>query len=167
MIRLVPRAPQACVAFHLRDGMAGHVDMGSGYFETTREPTARCGHLQMREAGGANGTGLIEYGSTARDMSSYPWFVQRWRGQIMQATFGKGWRLLVPMVQRPGFRVVAFAKDLEIQSFERGTGFHFSCARGLEGGLERILLAGVCNNVQILEVDFRRTWNREKDVACV
>ncbi|CAN8076617.1 unnamed protein product [Agarophyton chilense] len=151
MLRILMGAPRGFLFYRTAKGTAGYIDMlgkESGEHITPAHPPVFADSSQVS----LGETGLQSYG-TLRQSYDLSWHVRRRLGDVVCGAHGTGWRAIFPQTFRSSFEVILFGHGRPMESYERSLGNEIASMYAIGRKLGRILIGGIRNEMQLLEVD--------------
>lgn len=153
MLKVPPSAAPGCVAYTTAEGCVGMTDMAAT--KLSESPFVFSVREDPVKARTGLNDGVDDFGTTLDTVK--PWFVKKRRGDVVHGPSNRGWKIVTPLVSRPGMRVVGFGSQGVARSFEFCSEAHFSCTHLVGGATNRLVVGTSKNTVSVLEVDMSQS----------
>lgn len=141
-----PGSAPGCVAYQAADGGVGLIDMADeGKNVYIGEKEAANTVSSMRRV-------LQEHGESDV-FQKRAWYLKRRQCDIVRTPGGRGWLITSPNVKRGGVRTVSFEPGLHAHSVDIVEHRDYSCVHTIRQSMERFVLGGPKNTVEVLDVN--------------
>lgn len=157
-LRALPGAAPGCVAYQTTAGAVGYMDMAV--------PGPNGAHLpeeipaMMRSANIE--TSLDVFGTAEQQAVSRSWYMSRRQCHVMVGQRGRGWKMIAPVVQRSGIRVVSFGPGFETRNVKILRGKDYACVHAPSPAMDKFVLGGAIDRLESLEANFDRRDDEEE-----